>query len=271
MIMKQHTATLPAAELDHAPAATPGSWRAVRAGAEAILPFALSTLLFGVMYGTAAAAAGMPAAQAIASSLIVNAGGAQFAALGLWTEPLPVAAMMLSAMLICSRYLLFGMAVEPHLKRLHGPRRWAALHVLSDAPCLLTIARGGEDSHRFFAGGGLAMFLAWVGGTVLGLGFSGLLDARTIAALGFAGPMFIGVMLVISARTTAPALGTVLAWAAAGGVALILSWLSQSPLATSLSQSPLATVVSLSPAAILPLAVAAGALVRLILLEDRHD
>ena len=74
-----------------------------------------------------------------------------------------------------------------------------------------------------------------------------------------------------AARTTTPALGTVLAWAAAGGVALILSWLSQSPLATSLSQSPLATVVSLSPAAILPLAVAAGALVRLILLEDRHD
>jgi hypothetical protein len=67
-----------------------------RAGAAASLGFAASALVFGVIFGAASVTQGIPGLQSIAMSALVFAGTAQFAALELWHDPLPIAAIAVS-------------------------------------------------------------------------------------------------------------------------------------------------------------------------------
>ena len=68
-----------------------------------------------MLFGALAVGKGLSVAEAGLMSLLVFAGGAQFAALQLWAYPVPVLALAVSAFLVNTRHILLGASLNPKL------------------------------------------------------------------------------------------------------------------------------------------------------------
>jgi len=93
-------------------------------GVRAGLPFAVAGGLLALSFGVVAEGAGLSAGAAIAMSAIVFAGSAQFTAIAIIAQGGTVAAAVLAAALVNSRFLPMGVALGPSLPG--GPLRRAA-------------------------------------------------------------------------------------------------------------------------------------------------
>ncbi len=92
--------------------------RGLLRGARRSAPLALAGLLKGVTFGVLARQAGLSLGETVAMSAVVNAGTAQFVALGPWPAPLLPLALAATALLINARNLLMGATLAPWLGRL---------------------------------------------------------------------------------------------------------------------------------------------------------
>jgi 4-azaleucine resistance transporter AzlC len=101
---------------------------------------AASGIAFGFVYGLAAETAGLSPIEAVAMSLIVFAGAAQFAALGYITAGVGWPAIVLLTALLNARHLLYSAALAPWLRDVPRPRRAVMAHVLTDEAFALSIA-----------------------------------------------------------------------------------------------------------------------------------
>ena len=81
-----------------------------------IAPALLADMPMGLLFGALAVAKGMSPVEVLLMSALVFAGGAQFAALGLWQAPLPVAALLVSTALINARHILMSVSLAPKLQ-----------------------------------------------------------------------------------------------------------------------------------------------------------
>jgi 4-azaleucine resistance transporter AzlC len=124
--------------------------------------------LFGVSFGVLAVASGLSPAIACGLSLLVFAGGSQFAAVGVLASGGSPAAAVASGLLLNARYVAFGLAVAPRLRgRLL--RRAAASHLLIDESSALALARDDDAAaDRAFWWTGAAVFVLWNAGTAAG-------------------------------------------------------------------------------------------------------
>src|SRR4051794_41936730 len=82
-------------------------------GVRAGLPFCVAGGLLALSFGVVAQGAGLSAGAAIAMSAIVFAGSAQFTAIAILSQGGTVAAAVLAAALLNSRFLPMGGAVGP--------------------------------------------------------------------------------------------------------------------------------------------------------------
>ncbi len=188
-------------------------------GMAASLPLMLGYFPIAVVFGVEASRIGLSPAMAVMLSIVVFAGAAQFLALVLIASgaaPL-VAAGTLVAMNL--RHVLYGPAL---MKAAGQPRRpWAALWswCLTDevfAQALATFGAGQRFSERWMAGMGVAAWVTWVSGTLVGAsaGAGALADRPALeASLGFMLPaLFLALLLSIASRESLPAvLGAVVA------------------------------------------------------------
>ncbi|MDG4796457.1 AzlC family ABC transporter permease [Micromonospora sp. WMMD1082] len=122
----------------------------------------------GASFGAMAVAAGLPGWAAVAMSMLVYAGGAQFMAVGLVAVGSPVAAV-LAGLLLNARHVPFGLTLADTI----GPRlrqRLLGSHLMTDETTAFTLARPAGPARRraFWLAGGL-LFGAWNAGTVLGV------------------------------------------------------------------------------------------------------
>ncbi|HMK79875.1 MAG TPA: AzlC family ABC transporter permease [Xanthobacteraceae bacterium] len=143
-----------------------GVWR----GCVEIAPIAAFLVPFGIAFGVAASAKGVPAEISLLMSLVIFAGASQFAALDLWHAPLPLATLALTVLAVNARHVLLGAVLAPWLLQVPLAGRLAALLLLSDANFAQAFAarqRGEIDAGTLF-GGGLLMWVAWVISTGLG-------------------------------------------------------------------------------------------------------
>lgn len=130
----------------------------------------VAVLIFGMGFGAAAVATDISPAAAIAMSALVFAGASQYAALDLWSAPLPLLSLALMTLAINARHLLFGMTLRSYLAEHPPALRYMAVALLSDANWVSTqqaIARG-ERSLGYLVGGGLVLWIAWTFGTIMG-------------------------------------------------------------------------------------------------------
>ena len=154
----------PAAAVDIPAAATEASYRD---GMRAALPLVLPTGLLAVTFGVLAAPV-TGGLAAVAMSVLVFGGSAQFAALTVLSGGGTAAAAVGAGLLMNGRFLPMGVALAPSLRggRL---RRAAEGQAVIDASWALANRGDGRFDRRLLLGATLPQFLAWTGGTALGV------------------------------------------------------------------------------------------------------
>jgi 4-azaleucine resistance transporter AzlC len=182
------------------------------AGLVTALPIVMGYFPIAFAFGVAATKAGLTEIEAAALSVIIYAGASQFLALALITSgaPLLVAAFTLVAMNV--RHVLYG----PALMKAAGAdaatkHAWAWAWGLTDevfGASLGELARGRRFSEGFMFGIGLAAYVSWISGTIVGaLAGGGALEGWPVveAGLGFMlTALFLALLLSILTRAQVP-------------------------------------------------------------------
>jgi len=196
------------------------TWHSAQLGIRTSGDYFISTFLFGLMFGIAAAASGIENWHALLMSASVFTASGQFAALEFWTAPLPLGTIALSVALVSSRNLLLGMAMTHHFDGHSLRRRIVWLFLLND-PGVVNSFRMQEDVDRlgYVTGYGVSMMTSWLCSTFLGLNAAYLFANLDLGAVDFAGPLVMATMMMLffkgSKSRPTP-------WIVSGIVALIL-------------------------------------------------
>lgn len=135
-------------------------------GFRAMLPLWVGVVPFGAAYAVTARAAGLGVLETQSMSLLVFAGGAQFAAVGLWAAGAGPATLVSATLLVNLRHVLYGVVVGT-TTHLRGWRRWAAAHLLTDEAFGMHVARG-RGRPAFLFGAGTSLYLVWNLATLVG-------------------------------------------------------------------------------------------------------
>ncbi len=140
------------------------------AGAQKVLPIAMSDCVYGLVFGVLAHQAGLSLLEAALMSGLVVAGSAQLVALSLWVAPLPVLAIVLTTLLVNLRYLVMGAALRPWFARLSARKTYGSVFFMSDETWALTMGyfQAGGRNAAFLLGSSLVLTLTWLGGTIIG-------------------------------------------------------------------------------------------------------
>jgi 4-azaleucine resistance transporter AzlC len=141
----------------------------LRAGALTAVPVAVAVGLFGVSFGVLSASSdGMGALPAIVMSATTFAGSAQFAAASILSSGGGPIAAIAAALLLNARYLPIGVSVARALSG--GPllRLIKAQLVVDESWAIAARGDGHFDPGRLM-GAGIVLWLAWVGGTIVGV------------------------------------------------------------------------------------------------------
>ena len=147
------------------------------AGIRAELPIVLGVLPFGLIYGVLAISAGLTPLLAVASSMIVFAGSAQFIGAQLISAGTPALVIWATTFIVNLRHLLYSAALAPHTT--HLSRRWQLLlgYLLTDEAYVVTALHYDrnhtppEDRHWFWFGAGITLWTAWQLSTLAGVIF----------------------------------------------------------------------------------------------------
>ena len=193
------------------------SWNAYRTGIRRGLPVGIGYFSVSFGFGAMAAAQGIRALDAalISATNLTSAG--QFAGLTLILAGAGLWEMILTQLVINSRYALMSLALSQRMGKAIGllPRFFIAFFN-TDEIFALAMAEKGGLSTPFLLGLGLTPILGWTGGTLCGALAGSVLPADIRTALGV---MLYGMFIAIvvpPARDEKPVLVTALA-------ALILS------------------------------------------------
>jgi 4-azaleucine resistance transporter AzlC len=134
---------------------------------------AVSATGFGFVYGLAARGAGFSPIEAMAMSVIVFAGAAQFAAIGYVAQGLAWPGVILLTALLNARHVLYSAALAPWLRDRPLPKRVLMAHLLTDEAFALSIAhfqrlRQADDRGYWIAAIG-STFIPWNLATLAGV------------------------------------------------------------------------------------------------------
>jgi branched chain amino acid efflux pump len=171
-----------------------------RDGVRAGVPFAIAGGLLAVSFGVVAQQAGFTALEAVAMSLVVYAGSAQFTAVAILAEGGGAGAAISAATLMNSRFLAMGAALGPSLPG--GPLKRAAQgQTVVDASWALAARGDGSFDRRMLFGSSAIQFFTWQTGTIAGALSADLLGDPDKLGLDALYPAFFLALLMSEART----------------------------------------------------------------------
>jgi 4-azaleucine resistance transporter AzlC len=136
------------------------------AGFRAMVPLWIGVVPFGAAYAVSARTAGIDLVHTQLMSLLVFAGGSQFAAVGLIAAGAGPWTLVSTTFLINLRHLLYGVVVAATTE-LRGGRRLLAAHLLTDEAFGVHAAQG-RGRPAFLIGAGLSLFVVWNAATLVG-------------------------------------------------------------------------------------------------------
>ncbi|HEV2546958.1 MAG TPA: AzlC family ABC transporter permease [Stellaceae bacterium] len=139
-------------------------------GLRVSLPLAAGVAAYGLVFGVLAREAGLSIADVALMSGIVFTGSAQFVALTLWAVTPPVLALAVTTLAVNLRYVLMAAALRDLFHQTPRVKALAAAFLVNDESWALTmgeVARG-DASVGFMVGSSLALYVAWLGATVVG-------------------------------------------------------------------------------------------------------
>jgi 4-azaleucine resistance transporter AzlC len=124
---------------------------------------------FGMSFGVLATAAGLSVGQACAMSVLVFTGASQFAAVGVLAAGGSLASAFGSAWLLAARNAAYGVALAPTFAGRRLGRRLLAAHwVIDESTAMATAQPPGRRREAAFYATGLAVFVCWNLGTLVG-------------------------------------------------------------------------------------------------------
>ncbi|WP_298188456.1 AzlC family ABC transporter permease [uncultured Pseudomonas sp.] len=191
-------------------------------GSRDSIPMIVGILPFGLIYGALASLAGLSLGQALGMSLLVYAGSAQFIAISLLTLGSGAVVILLTTFVVNLRHVLYSAALQPYVGRLGQRWRVPLAFSLTDETFAVVqrryLARGmTEHGQWYHAGVALALYLSWVGSSLVGALFGQSVPNSAGWGLDFAMlATFIGI--VVPALRSQPQIAAALV---AGAVALL--------------------------------------------------
>lgn len=168
-----------------------------REGVRDILPIMVAAVPIGLLFGALSVGKGLSILEAGLMSLLVFAGGAQFAAVELWTYPAPILALAFSTLLINARHVLMGASLAPKLKGFSLPQRLAGFYFLTDESWALAERRAMQRpiTPAYWFALALLLPLAWISATFLGAWLGSFLgDPKRLGADFAFTALFIGLV-----------------------------------------------------------------------------
>ncbi len=145
---------------------------AFRRGMGDVAPLLLGVAPFGVVAGISAIDAGLSLGQAVGMSVIVFAGASQLAALELIDAGAPLAVVVLTAVVINLRMLMYSASLAPYLQSLPGRTRSGLAYLLTDQAYALSVSRYRQktetDRVAYYLGVGATLWAVWQVTTVAG-------------------------------------------------------------------------------------------------------
>jgi 4-azaleucine resistance transporter AzlC len=139
----------------------------LRDGIRAGLPFVLPTTALGISFGVLAEPV-MGKVATIVASLIVYAGGAQFAALSVLTAGGTATAAISAGLLMNARFIPMGFALAPSLEGSRLRRALQGQAVIDASWAIANRGDGSFDRMKLF-GATIPQWFAWQGGTIAGV------------------------------------------------------------------------------------------------------
>jgi predicted branched-subunit amino acid permease len=176
---------------------------------------------FGLITGVTAIGMGLSPADALGMTLLFYSGSAQMVVMQLMQNGALPVTMVVTALVINLRFLMYSASLAPHLGHLPRRHKWPMAYLLSDqsfALCSLKMSSGelGRFAFHYYAGTAITMWFGWnlsvLAGMYLGAGIP------EDWSLGFAIPLSFLALLVPSIRNRAT-LGAALV----GGVLAVLA------------------------------------------------
>ncbi|WP_132057870.1 AzlC family ABC transporter permease [Halorussus amylolyticus] len=150
-------------------------------GVRDVLPALPANVPFGIIAGVATVGVGIDAGQALAFAGLLFAGAAQVAAVELVGDRAPIAVVVLTALVVNLRYVMYSASIATHFESLSA--RWKAVTAffLLDVTYALSIARFDADrpdaNRWYYLGTALPLWVVWVGASAVGISFgSGVPD-----------------------------------------------------------------------------------------------
>jgi 4-azaleucine resistance transporter AzlC len=140
----------------------------MRSGAITAVPLAVAVGLFGVSFGVlSASSGGMGLLPALVMSVTTFAGSAQFAVASVLAAGGQPVAAIAAALLLNARYLPIGVSVARFLTG-SAPIRFLKAQLVVDESWAIAARDGGHFDAGRLIGAGIVLWLAWVGGTLVG-------------------------------------------------------------------------------------------------------
>jgi predicted branched-subunit amino acid permease len=132
------------------------------------LPVGAAVAAYGLSYGVLAVAAGLSPLVATLSSVLVLAGGSQFAFVGVLAAGGNPFAGAVGGLLLNVRYLAFGFAMAPRLPHASLGRRLVDSYLVVDESVALALGGPHRDAARRFRITGVTVVVAWIAATAVG-------------------------------------------------------------------------------------------------------
>lgn len=182
------------------PTASPHS--EFRRGFKDTVPVLVGMVPFALILGVQGAKKGMSVLEMPLMTGLNFAGGSEFAAVGLWGNPLPSLLIILMTFMINTRHILMGAALTPYLRNVPLEKALPALFFMTDESWAMGIADANRRracglpafSLAYYMGVSLTLYVMWVSFTALGAAIGPALG--DVEALGF-GMAFPAVFLVL--------------------------------------------------------------------------
>ncbi|HDS1733740.1 AzlC family ABC transporter permease [Pseudomonas sp. BP8] len=190
-------------------------------GAQSVLPLTTGIVPFGLITGVTAIGMGMTPLDAIGMTLLFYSGSAQMVVMQLMQNGALPITMVVTALVINLRFLMYSAALAPHLSHLPRRHSWPLSYLLSDqsfALCSLKFASGelGRFAFPYYAGTAVTMWFGWNLAVIAGIWLgAGIPDSWS---LGFAIPLSFLALLIPNLRSPAT-----LGAATVGGVLAVLA------------------------------------------------
>lgn len=206
------------------------------AGVAEVAPVVVAYIPIGLLWGTLAAAKGLAPFEALMMSIIVFAGSAQFVAVDIWHDPVPVLLLTFTALIVNVRHVLMSASLSRHIEAIPRALHPIVAYFLTDESWALAERRALQEplTLAFYLGVSLPLAATWWIATGVGAMLGRALGDPSAIGLDFAfSAMFIAILMGfwkgpstagVLAMSGAVAAGTYLAFGGpwyivAGGIA----------------------------------------------------